>query len=391
MLTVQQRHIIAATAPVVAQHITTITTQFYPAMFDRYPEIKPRFNPRHQQTGAQPRALGQSIVAYAMNYDDPTARDAVLAPITHKHVALHVKPDHYRIVGECLLEAAAEVLGEAFTPDVRDAWQALYWSMADDLIDGEERLYHDQERRPGGWRGFRAFRVMDRQAAAEGILSVTLTPADGLPLADFLPGQYIGLRLEHDGHLHYRQYSLTGQPGSATYRITVKEEARGQISQAIHHGLTAGQSVHLTAPIGLLTLDRRTTPVVLLSAGIGQTPMLSLARQALAQGRQVTYLHSTRSPATLVFREELESLHAEYGDQLRVIHRFSHEAPAGESTGRIDRALLGDVITGEEVPDCYFTGPSGFMSDINALLEERGIPETHRHYECFGPLQLPTS
>ncbi|MCM2973389.1 globin domain-containing protein [Larsenimonas suaedae] len=391
MITLAQRQIIADTAPVVAQHITTITTRFYPMMFARYPEIAPLFNPRHQQTGAQPRALGNSIVSYVMNYEDNEALDGILGTIAHKHAALQIEPEHYRIVGECLLETAGEVLGEAFTPEVEDAWGALYWAMANDLIAREERIYHDNDIKRGGWRGWRPFVLSERIEEDEGVVSLRFTPHDDKPIAAFEAGQYLGLRLTLEGTRLYRQYSLTGPVDAPYYQITVKKESLGKASRYLDDEMAVGDTLHLCPPIGLLTLDRRTAPVALVSAGIGQTPMITLARQALAQGRQVSYLHGATHPEHCPFKNELEALKTRYPGQLEVHYRFSQAPDGAPEKGHIDRSTLSDLLPLAAQPTCYFTGPNAFMIDVEHTLDALGVPEARRHYECFGPLNDQTT
>ncbi|MGL6249842.1 MAG: globin domain-containing protein, partial [Billgrantia desiderata] len=135
MLTQQQEQLIETTAPVVAQHLEAITQRFYPLMFARYPEVASLFNAAHQQSGAQQRALAGAVLAYVQLRQDPAKAREVLGIVVEKHVSLGIQPDQYPIVGECLMAAIGEVLGEAVTPDIANAWSALYGELAGLLIE----------------------------------------------------------------------------------------------------------------------------------------------------------------------------------------------------------------------------------------------------------------
>lgn len=140
-------------------------------------------------------------------------------------------PEHYPIVGTCLLRAIREVLGEQIaTDEVLEAWGAAYQQLADLLIEAEESVYAASAQADGGWRGVRRFRVARKQAESEEITSFYLEPVDGQPLLAFQPGQYIGLRLDIDGEEVRRNYSLSAASNGREYRISVKREAGGRVS-----------------------------------------------------------------------------------------------------------------------------------------------------------------
>ena len=132
-----------ATAAVVAEHAEQITARFYPRMFAEYPELLRVFNQGNQATGEQSQALAGAVVAYAVHLIDPDAPsfDHVMTRIAYKHVSLGIRPEQYTIVGHHLLAAVGEVLGDAVTPEVADAWGEVYWLFAAQLIAEEARLY----------------------------------------------------------------------------------------------------------------------------------------------------------------------------------------------------------------------------------------------------------
>lgn len=387
MLNEKQLEVINVTAPVVAANAETIASTFYPLLFERYPQVRSMFNMRHQETGEQPRALARSVVAYALNRQDPVALERLMTPIVNKHVAINLQPDQYAIVAECLMAAIGEVLGDAVTPEIADAWSGLYWEFADRLMAAEENTYQQLENVPGGWRGERDFTLVDRVTESDEIVSFYFKPVDGKPIRTFQPGQYLGVALEIDGEQTLRQYSLTSQPGDDFYRVSVKREGQGRASRHLHDQVKVGDHVRLLAPVGEMVLDERDAPVMLISAGVGQTPMLSLMAQALDAGRQVIYLHGARNARVHAFHEHLKAMAGQYGSQL--IYRYVYSDPTTPDElpyrGIIDRALLADYLPREATPSCYFTGPTGFMRDVDNALAALGVDTPCRHFEYFGP------
>lgn len=382
MLTTEQEQLIAATAPVVADHLDAITQRFYPLMFERYPQVKALFNQAHQQDGGQPRALAGAVLAYVGLRQDPQQARGVLATVVSKHVSLGIQRDQYPIVGECLMAAIGEVLGEAVTPEVAAAWRGLYEELAGLLIEQEDYRYREFEQRPGGWRGTRRFRIAETRQESAVIRSFVLEPEDGGPVAEHQPGQFIGVRLTLDGEPVYRHYSLSDVPNDRHYRISVKREPQGRASRHLHDAMSVGDTLELLPPAGDLTLEEGDEPLLLASGGVGQTPMLPMARHALAQGRRVVYLHAALDVEHHAFREEVAALAAEHPQRLRAvsIHERGDDA---DHTGRIDRELLARLVP--EGARCYFVGPQGFMTAVDRALAELGVPGERRHYEHFGP------
>ncbi len=382
MLTQEQERLIEATAPVVAEHLEAITQRFYPLMFDRYPEVKPLFNQAHQADGGQPRVLAAAVLAYVrLRHDREKVRET-LATVVSKHVSLDIRPEQYPIVGECLMAAIGEVLGEAVTPEVAAAWEGVYEELAGLLIELEEHHYRAFERRPGGWRGPREFRIAAMRQESAVIRSFVLEPVDGGPVADHAPGQYIGVRLTLDGEPLYRHYSLSDLPNGRHYRISVKREPEGRASRHLHDAMTVGDTLELLPPAGDLTLAEGEEPLLLASGGVGQTPMLPIARQALAQGRRVVYLHAALDADHHAFRDEVAALAAEHPQRLQAVS-VHERGDAADHSGRIDRELLARLLP--EGARCYFVGPQGFMSAVDRALAELGVPHERRHYEHFGP------
>lgn len=388
MLTQAQEQIIETTAPVVAEHLDAITQRFYPLMFERYPEVASLFNQAHQQDGGQPRALAGAILAYVKLRQTPETARQTLETVVNKHVSLDIQPDQYPIVGECLMAAIGEVLGEAVTPDVADAWTALYNELAGLLIELEEQRYQAFADRHGGWRGTRRFRIADTRQESRVIRSFILEPEDGGAVAEHAPGQFIGVKLEIDGKPVYRHYSLSDVPNGRSYRVSIKREPGGVASGYFHDRLDVGDTVELLPPAGELTLAQGEEPLLLVSGGVGQTPLLPMARQALAEGRQVTYVHAALDAEHHAFADALNTLEATYPDALRTLTVYENDDGA-DHRGWIDHALLATCLPASA--RCYFVGPHGFMETVNRELSQLGVPDTHRHYEYFGPARTLTA
>lgn len=207
--------IIKQTLPVVKEHGEAITKRFYYRLFEHHPELKNIFNMTHQITGHQPKALADAVYGAAANIEDMSQIMPVLERIGEKHRSLQVQPEHYPIVGENLLAAIKEVLGDAATEDIIDAWADAYGVISDVFIRMENAKYRMAEQQPGGWAGFKKFTVDRKVKESEVITSFYLKPADG-QIAGFIPGQYITVKIDNTGvgYSCLRQYSLSDRPGT---------------------------------------------------------------------------------------------------------------------------------------------------------------------------------
>lgn len=307
MLSPEPAAVVRATLPAVGGALDEITTRFYGTMFAEQPELLDGlFKRGSQASGEQRRALAGSIAGFATALlDDPDTRpDALLARIAHKHAALGVTEDQYTIVHKYLFRAIADVLGEAVTPEVAAAWDEVYWLMAGALIAREARLYQEAQVDPRDpWR---QWTVVERREETPDVVSFLLRPADDGPVPAARAGQYVSVRvLMPDGIHQTRQYSLSNAPGDDLRRITVKRVAdvadapEGEVSSQLHREVRAGAELTLSAPFGDVVLDDADTPLVLVSAGIGCTPMVGMLEHLAATGsdRPVHVLHADLTAA----------------------------------------------------------------------------------------------
>ncbi|GHF76743.1 MOSC and FAD-binding oxidoreductase domain-containing protein [Amycolatopsis bartoniae] len=224
--------------------------------------------------------------------------------------------------------------------------------------------------RSPGWTGFRPLRVsrIVPESATETSFHFSLEDAP-VPL----PGQYLTLRIPGNPPL-VRNYSLSGVPSGNEYRISVKRE--GVVSTYLHTRLRVGDSVEVAAPRGSFVLGEDTVPVVLLSAGVGVTPVLAMLHSLAAAGssREVWWFHSTRSGS---FTAEAHELLA------GLAHGHEQVFHTGGGSGRIDRAALAGLPSDAVA---YVCGPSAFMDVMRSALVDVGLDEGHIHTELFGSL-----
>ncbi|MFJ4120595.1 globin domain-containing protein [[Kitasatospora] papulosa] len=385
---------VRATLPAVGAAIGDIADLFYRKLFEAHPELlRDLFNRGNQASGTQRRALAGSIAAFATQLvENPGTRpDVMLNRIAHKHASLGITAPQYAVVHTHLLAAVAEVLGDAVTPEVAAAWDEVYWLMANALIALEERLYAQQDVTAGDvWR---EWTVTSRVEDTEDVATFRITPADGAPAPAFRPGQYVSVQVElPDGAHQIRQYSLTGSTRSTTRSFSVKRvrgEAgpEGEVSAHLHERLRAGDRLRVSAPYGDLVLDGSDAPLLLASAGIGCTPLLSMLEHLAEQGHgsPVTVVHGDRSPADHALRADHEAL---TGRLPGAVSHFWYEnpepAPSGGSTDRTGRVDLSDVAVAPGTR-AYLCGPLPFMRAVRSQLLGKGVAPADIHYEVFGP------
>ena len=389
MLTERQKEIVKSTVPLLETGGEALTTHFYKIMLGEYAEVRPLFNQAHQQSGAQPRALANSVLMYAKHIDKLENLGDLPAQIVNKHVALQVQAEHYPIVGTCLLRAIREVLGaEIATDEVIAAWGAAYQQLADILIAAERSVYDRTAEAEGGWRGERAFKVEKKVQESAEITSFYLAPADGGAVMAHLPGQYIGLRVVVDGVEQRRNYSLSAPANGKRLRISVKREAGGKVSNFLHDQVQVGDTLQLFPPAGHFTLQESSKPLVLISGGVGITPTLPMLATALAAQRPVTFIHCARDRSVHAFRERIDQLAAEH-PQLTRYYCYDRAVPedAVDAEGYLTEQRLGEWLPASRDADVYFLGPRPFMHVLKRSLHSLGVPDKQVRYEFFGPAE----
>nr|BFD44191.1 NO-inducible flavohemoprotein [Pseudomonas sp. FFPRI_1] len=388
MLSVQDRAIIKSTVPLLESGGETLITHFYRMMLSEYPQVRPLFNQAHQASGDQPRALANGVLMYARHIDQLDQLGDLVAKIINKHVALQILPEHYPIVGACLLRAIEEVLGKDIaTEQVISAWAAAYNQLADILIGAEAAIYDEKAQAPGGWRGARAFKLVQKVEESAEITSFYFEPLDQGPILAAEPGQYIGLQLFIDGEEIRRNYSLSALSDQGQYRISVKREVGGVASNYLHDQCSVGSTIQLFPPAGEFTLAASDKPLVLISGGVGITPTLPMLEAALATQRPVHFIHCARNGQVHAFRHWVDGL-AQRHPQLKRFYCYAEDdgvSPSADKLGMLTREQLAEWLPEQRDLDAYFLGPKGFMAAIKRHLKALGIPEQQSRYEFFGP------
>ncbi|ALS77661.1 nitric oxide dioxygenase [Planococcus kocurii] len=386
MLSEQTRSIVKSTVPVLEEYGMAITTRFYENLFVAHPELLNIFNQANQAQGRQQAALANAVHAAAVNIDNLEEILPAVVQIAHKHVSVGVLPEHYPIVGEYLLKAMKEVLGDAATDDILEAWAEAYDVIADAFIGVEKDMYKQTAEQENSWIFFKDFIVTRKVKESEVITSFYMKPADGSDVPPYTPGQYISIRLSMPGEefLVIRQYSLSQAPKSDEFRISVKSEndndPNGVVSNYLHSGVNEGDHVEISAPAGVFVLDMtKVSPVAFISGGVGITPMMSMFETVAKSTpeRPTTFLHGARNPLQQAFDNDIQ-VYAKMMADARYKAVYSDEP-----NGFITREMLEEYV--DPASDVYVCGPALFMEIMIRELHRMGIPEEQIHYEFFGP------
>ncbi|HEY9344920.1 MAG TPA: NO-inducible flavohemoprotein [Inquilinus sp.] len=386
--------LVKATVPALAEHGPVITKAMYQRLFVRE-DIRALFNEANQgDGGAQVHALAAAILAYARNIENLGALTPVVERIAHKHVGYHILPEHYPFVAEALLGAIADVLGEVATPEIIKAWGEAYWFLAE-ILKGREAVIREQiQQIEGGWNGWREFVVADKLSESSVITSFVLRPVDGKSVLRHRPGQYLTFRFGPAGEpVMKRNYSISCAPNGDHYRISVKREAKGKGgSRFLHDHVGIGDVVEVTPPAGEFFLpEAPQRPVVLLSGGVGLTPMVSMIETIAAEhpGLEAHYIHGTLNSTTHAMDDHVRSLARRHG-RISVANFYSdpREGDAPGETHDVTGFITTDWLrahTPLHAADIFLCGPRPFLRNLVSELEGAGVPPDRIHFELFGP------
>ncbi|CAI1100132.1 NO-inducible flavohemoprotein [Serratia grimesii] len=383
---------VKSTIPLLAATGPKLTAHFYDRMFEHNPELKDVFNMNNQRNGDQRQALFDAICAYASNIENLAALLPAVERIANKHTSLNIQPDQYHIVGGHLLAT----LDEMFSPgqEVLDAWGKAYGVLANVFIQREDQIYQASAAADGGWRDLRAFRIVKKQPQSDVICSFVLAPVDGGRVIDFKPGQYLAVYIKHDSmeNQEIRQYSLTTSPNGEYYRIAVKREDQGKVSNFLHQQAKEGDVIYIAPPHGDFFLDAQPdTPVALISAGVGQTPMLGMLNTLHDNQHpaDIHWLHAAENGSVHAFADEVADIAKRMPNLRR--HVWYNQPGADDVEGRdyqsrglMNLSALRETLSTPQM-HYYFCGPVPFMQYVAKQLLEMGVDADRIHYECFGP------
>lgn len=378
--------IVKATVPVLEEHGTAITTVFYKNMFNQHPELLDIFNETNQKLGRQQTALAMTVLAAAKHLDKLAVLLPQVTQISHKHRALQILPEHYPIVGHHLIGAIKEVLGEAANDDIIDAWTEAYDEIADVFIQLEKTMYEQEM-----WEGFAPFKITEKVEAATDIAAFTVVPAnDDIDLSklSLSAGQYITVKAdpEDSDHLALRHYSLYSATGNKGIQFAVRRDNRnehyGLVSNHLHDHLDVGDTILLSAPAGDFELNQdliqqNDIPLVLVSAGVGVTPILSMLEAQVTANpkRPIVWVYACQNKEHHAFDSKVNELLAAADNVEKHIFYF-------ESGQILDEAWLANL---PKPADIYVCGSMMFMESIidGLMALDHGVDSVH--YEPFGP------
>jgi ferredoxin-NADP reductase/MOSC domain-containing protein YiiM/ferredoxin len=285
-----------------------------------------------------------------------------------------------------------QVLRALRIPALSGGWKTSFQEMLDQPGAGTGNAGLAEASPPPAWPGFRSLAVTEIGRESETVISVHLADPGGQSVPAALPGQFLTLRLHPDpaGPPLLRSYSLSGPPGARDYRISVKREEHGAGSQFLHTRVRTGDLLEVAAPRGTFTLRPGQAPVLLISAGVGATPVLAMlhALAATQSGRDIWWLYSARRRADEPFAAESRALLAALPGAHRHIC-YTSPAPDDVQGRDYDTAgrLSAPVLAALDLPhdaDAYLCGPPAFMADISAALAAGGIAAARIHTEVFG-------
>ncbi|TCI90630.1 NO-inducible flavohemoprotein [Tenacibaculum sp. M341] len=386
--------IVKATAPVLKLHGEAITKVFYQLLFEKHPELKDVFNMVNQQKGTQQKALANAVFKYAVYIEKLEMMKGELENIAQKHVSLSIPKEAYPIVGENLLLAIKKVLGDAATPEIMEAWEEAYNDLAVLLTDREEELYETKEKSSGGFRGMEDFVVAKKVKENSNITSFYLKRKDGTPVPHFIPGQYVAVMVDipESEHKHTRNYSLSDTNTKDYLRLSIKKEIgnpNGIVSNYMHAKMNVNSILKVGMPSGNFVLKNTEKPIVLISGGIGITPLLSMLKGLPKKPTNITFIQCVLNSEHQVFDIELNN---QFNDASQFVKVFS--APLvtdviGENydyKGFFNSQILKDLQISNN-SDFYFCGPTPFMSCVLKELEEFNVKNENINYEFFGPAE----
>ena len=277
-------------------------------------------------------------------------------------------------------------------PALSAGWQASFRA----LLDGEGGHGNaglTTASPPPAWPGFRRLAVTAIEQESDSVISIRFEEPDGAALPAARAGQYLTVRIQPDKDARslLRNYSLCGAPDAGYYRIAVKREPGGAASGYLHTRLAVGDQLEIAAPRGVFILDQTRDPLLLISAGIGATPVLAMLHTLAEQHshREIWWLHGARSSRDHSFASEARALLASLP---KVNARVYYSRPGAkdvegrdfDSAGRLTGSLLAELEPPRSA-ESYLCGPAAFMDEISAGLAALGLDASRIHTEPFGP------
>ena len=409
-LTPERLRIIEQTAPALVPKVAdgTITTRFYQKMIDENPELRRFFNMSHQrtkhqsdaseQTMLQPKTLqsqvlAKSVLAAVEHLKNLESIKQPLQRIAHKHCALGVPSELYKTVHTYFLAATAEVLGDAVTPDVADAWSGALLHVADFLIEQEKSLYDQTTAMERNWdtRHTAEFVVQKVERSAKHMTSLYLARADGSPPPVYKPGQYITLCANPTDEKNFapRHYTIAAPaPMDNAVRICVRHvqggggKPAGAMSTFVNAVVKVGDRLQLRHPFGVCTtvIAQPFEHVGWVTAGSGITMALAMAAPMAREGKRIVHWHADRDEDSVAHAEELS------GHPLYASLRYYGGSKAFTVDGLIAQLKDNGIDVMNPKTAIFLCCPPAMLLDVRNGLQQRGVQPRRILYEAYGPL-----
>jgi len=381
-LSKQTIEIVKSTAPLIEEKGAIITEDFYARLFEENPALLNIFNLANQRKGTQAEALFNAVLAYAKNIENIEVLVPAVTHIAHKHASLNVQPEHYGVVGGCLLTTIQNTFDLPDGHEILQAWAEAYQILADIFIGAEEGIYQQNEQGESGWRDFKPFFIDRIVNESPLVKSFYLKPVDGQAVQVHQGGQYISVRVKPDNNAYeqIRQYSLSDGVDNVQYRISTKREEQGVVTNYMH-GLRVGDKVDVHAPTGVFTLNKSAQEHVFISGGVGITALLGMLKELGqdSQSQAVTFIQCVKDKSHELFRDEvLASKH------LTSYKLCLSSADEGDAQGRLNANVLEQWQLNKHA-NVYLCGPLAFMKAVYQELLAIGFNDQQIHYEVFGP------
>jgi nitric oxide dioxygenase len=416
-LTYKEATLVRSTIPFLREHGDEVSTIVYHNLLTKYPELNNTFNLIHQKDGKLARALTVVILRYASNIHNISELIPKLERVCNKHCTLGIRPEHYEKLGRLIIDAFGEVVqaratsasAPTWTVELKAAWTKAYTVLSNMLIGRERHIYQDFERKK--WNEWRKFRIDKKVAETDDVYSFYLAPAtdNQSRLPTFLPGQYITVRMfvPEIGYYQTRQYSLSDAPRAETYRITVKRDKGmlfsnavsatyqnpGLISNLLIDRMRIGGEVEISHPSGdfFLTDSPTSVPVVLISAGVGVAPLISMfnAVTETQPTRAVSWIHTCRDEAAFdkhVMYTRRRCPNVRRATFKTAIGRGDTPGITYDFEGRSNLSKVSPEVlhTDHGAAEYYICGPEDFMKSMIEQLTVLGVSSARIKCEMFS-------
>ena len=410
-LTPERLKIIGETAPAVAPKVAdgTIPRRFYEIMLGENPELRAYFNMTNQRTKRQPAAFAQAMFEPQQSQAQVLAKsvlgavehlqnlEAIKGPaqrIVHKHCALGILPHHYQIVHDNFLAATADVLGDAVTPEVADAWSGALLHVAEFFIEQEKALYDQTTAMERNWDTHEPaeFVVREVERSARSMTSLYFERADGSPPPSYQPGQHITLCENPTDEQYFapRHYTIAAPaPIGNAIRICVRhlqggdDEPAGLMSTFVNTAVKVGDNLKLRPPFGGFSSDLATPyeQVAWVTAGAGITMALAMIAPMAQAGKRIAHWHADKGEASVAHAQELSDA---------PLHASLRYYDAGSQAFSLDELVVQLADNGIDVMDSKTTvficcAPEMILAVRNGL-QQKGVPIDRIFYEAYGPL-----